>query len=134
MKFLKEQSNYFLPSNTLLSRAFIAEFLASLAVNESKPNFNFVSKACEILNFTKGYPIPMAEVQRVFLLACMKEMMGNEYISYVSVADTFGLGSSGPSSLLKACWAQVVGAGGISEEEFNKKLLEFYLAKQEKSI
>lgn len=110
-----------------LSRNQIAAFLTDL--NKSKVYPTTVTKMARVLGFDQNMPIPLEQVQRIYLLGCAKEILdGNN--SYEICGNLLNLAVGNSQQWLAEAWIFVESHGATKAEQFRQELLAFHLSVQ----
>lgn len=111
-----------------LSRNQVAEFFT--LISRKKVYAATICKLCVYLDFDPSLPIPIAQVQRLFLVACLKELINGGSSSYKQIIIGCRLGLTDPNEKLLEAWQLIQEFGGISKSDFDKRLTEFYAKNQ----
>lgn len=112
-----------------LSRTKIAEFFTIL--NGSKVTPNTVKKLCDVLEFPKDRPIPLNEVQRIYLLGCLKELINGGRCTYREAMLTAKISRTDKAENLMQSWNFIEEMGGLSYNGFKESMLDFYVKIQD---
>lgn len=122
MKMLPAQKTASVTKFSTLSRNQIAKFLSG--ISEQKVYPSTVVKLCALLEFKSETPISINEVQRIYLLACAKELVNGGQASYREAMYACRLSLMYQD--LTDVWNLVEKMGGLTKVSFDEKLADFY--------
>lgn len=130
-RFLPVATTASITKHSFLSRRKIAEFFST--ISRRKVQAETITKLCRYLEFDSDLGIPVVQIQRVFLLMCLKELINGGRATYLQVILTCGLAKNQPNDRLTDAWKLIHEFGGISQSEFDQRLMEFYYKTQAKN-
>jgi hypothetical protein len=107
-----------------LSRNEIAKFLSTLGSKRVYPST--VTKLCKILKFQEEIPVPLSDVQLIYLVACAKELINGGSASYNEAMITFKLRPTDSNADLLEAWNAVHAMGGMTKREFDEAIVTYY--------
>lgn len=125
MRFLSEQKTISVTEYSSLSRNEISRFLSTLSDTKVYPHT--IVKLCNLLVYPKDRPIPFNEVQRIYLLAVSRELIGGGSATYNETMLACRLGRHEDKDKIVTAWEFVSKLGGLNSAAFNDKLTKFYI-------
>lgn len=106
--------------NSALSRNQMTIFFNSLGVGHV--SLTTVTRLVKLLKFMPKEPMPLDDIQQVFLLMAMKELY--EDFSYEMLVRQFFTGVN--KSHLNGYWHKIYDDGVVSRDNFSDKMITFY--------